>query len=118
MEPRTLEVKGSAKKAISSDLIAWSSTLVTRDKNLVAAYDKLKADADKVAAFVKAAGLPEGEITFSSINTNKIYAKEIVPPADQAGQSGSGKLDADVQIAAGAIGRQPLGDPGKPRGTV
>src|SRR3954454_16959963 len=53
LEPRTLEVKGSARKAIQSDLISWSGTMVARDKDLIAAYDKLKGDADRVAAFLK-----------------------------------------------------------------
>jgi hypothetical protein len=86
MEPKTLEVKGSAKRAIESDLIAWSGTMVTRDADLIKAYDKLKADADRVADFIKSKGVPEGEITFSSIQTNKIYAKDIIPQTGQPGQ--------------------------------
>jgi hypothetical protein len=86
LEPKTLEVKGSAKRAIQSDLISWSGSLVTRDADLVKAYDKLKADSDRVAAFIKAKGVPESEITFSSIQTSKIFAKEIVPQTAQPGQ--------------------------------
>ncbi len=85
-EPKTLEVKGSARKAIQSDLISWSGTMVTRDKDLIAAYDRLKTDGDKVAAFLKAAGVPAEEITFSSISTNKIYQKEAIQPPVAAGQ--------------------------------
>src|SRR5438477_7461540 len=70
-EPKTLEVKGSAKKAITSDTISWTGTITTRNADLVKAYDKLKADADRLGAFLKTAGVPEKEITFSSINTSK-----------------------------------------------
>ena len=86
MEPKTLEVKGSAKRAIESDLISWSGTLVARDADLIKAYDKLKGDADRVAAFIKGKGVPEGEITFSSIQTGKVYAKDIIPQTAAAGQ--------------------------------
>jgi len=77
LEPKTIEVKGSAKKSIESDLITWSGTITTRDEDLVKAYDKLKANADKVAAFLKEKGVPEKEITFSSVNTAKVYHKEV-----------------------------------------
>lgn len=75
-EPRRLEVKGSAKKAIISDTITWQGTITARDPDLVKAYDKLKADADKVAEFLKKAGIPDKEVTFSAINTEKIFKRE------------------------------------------
>ncbi len=82
LEPKTIEVKGSAKKGIESDLITWSATITAKDSDLPKAYDKLKGDADKVGAFLKAAGIPEGEITFSQITTSKRYEKkEITPPS-------------------------------------
>lgn len=95
MEPKSLEVKGSAKRAIESDLISWSGTLVARDPDLVKAYDKLKTDADLVAAFIKARGIPEAEITFSSIQTSKIYAKDIIPQAGAPGQPAPAPLVVD-----------------------
>src|SRR6267142_7146811 len=54
-EPRTLEVKGAAKKAIVSDTVAWAGTITARDPNLVKAYDKLKADGERVAEFIRKA---------------------------------------------------------------
>jgi uncharacterized protein len=78
-EPKTLEVKGSAKKAITSDTISWDGTVATRDADLGKAYDKLKTDTDKIAAFIKAAGVPDAEVTFSSIHTDKIFQKEPAP---------------------------------------
>ena len=83
LEPKTIEVKGSAKKAIESDLITWSATITTRDPELTKAYDKLKGDSDRVAAFLKGKGVPDDEITFSSINTEKIYKRELLSPSGQ-----------------------------------
>ena len=79
-EPKTLEVKGSAKKGIVSDTVMWSGTITARDPNLIKAYEKLKADADRVAAFAKNAGIAEKEVTFSAISTEKIFQREVIPP--------------------------------------
>ncbi|HUO07975.1 MAG TPA: SIMPL domain-containing protein [Phycisphaerae bacterium] len=79
LEPKTIEVKGSAKKAIESDLITWSATITAKDADLTKAYDKLKSDADKVAAFLKDKNIPDKEITFSQISTCKTFVKQEVP---------------------------------------
>ncbi|HVT83462.1 MAG TPA: SIMPL domain-containing protein [Phycisphaerae bacterium] len=84
-EPKTLEVKGSAKKAIVSDTISWYGSYGARDADLTKAFDTLKADTDRIAAFIKAAGVPDSEVSFSSIRTEKIFAKEIQPGFAPAG---------------------------------
>jgi len=80
LEPKTLTVTGSAKKAITSDLISWTCSISTRDPELAAAYKKLKADADRVRAYLLAAGIADKEIQFSSITTTKHYVKTMGPP--------------------------------------
>ncbi len=77
-QPKTIDVKGSAKRAIVSDLVSWSCQITARDPDLVKAYDKLKADADKVAAFLKEAGIPQQETRFAAISTNNIFAREVI----------------------------------------
>jgi len=89
-EPRTLEVKGSAKKEIVSDTVAWQGTITTRDAELVKAYDKIKADADRVSVFIKSAGIPDAEVTVSAITTSKIFKKEVIPAAVPAGGGAAG----------------------------
>jgi uncharacterized protein len=82
LEPKTLAVTGSARKAITSDLVTWSGTLNVSDPELVKAYDGLKAASDKVKAFLVASGIPESDITFSAIATERRYKQEMVtaPP--------------------------------------
>lgn len=63
LEPKTLAVTGSARKAIVSDRVTWAGTITAKDANLVKAYDTLKSAADKVRAFLVASGIPESEIT-------------------------------------------------------
>ena len=43
LEPKTLSVTGSARKAIVSDRVTWTGTICAKDVNLVKAYDTLKA---------------------------------------------------------------------------
>ncbi len=78
LEPKTLSVTGSARKAIVSDLVTWSGTITANDDDLVKAYDTLKSESDKVKAFVVAAGIPPADITLSSITTARHYKKEVV----------------------------------------
>ena len=89
LEPRTIDVKGSAKKAITSDLITWSGTITAKNADLTKAYDKLKADADRVAAFLKNAGIPDKDVTFSQIATSKQFVKMEVkqPPINGVAQA-------------------------------
>lgn len=79
LEPKTLAVTGSARKQIVSDRVTWSAVISAREPALTKAYDKLKADADRVAAFLKIAGLDEKEITFSQISTTKHFVQQAVP---------------------------------------
>ena len=86
LEPKTLAVTGSARKAIVSDLVTWSGTFSASDAELVKAYDALKAASDKVKAFLIASGIPESDITFSAISTTRRYGKEVInPPAPAPG---------------------------------
>jgi len=96
LEPKSIEVKGSAKKAISSDMITWAGTITARDADLPKAYDKLKADADRVAAYLKDKAVPDKEITFSSISTQKVYKKEAVPNARNGEVVDSHKIEMYV----------------------
>ncbi len=82
LAPKTLEVTGSAKKAIVSDHIQWSAEVSARNKDLTAAYDTLKTGADKTVAFLKEHGIPDRDITLSAITTEKHF-KKVFGPAPQ-----------------------------------
>jgi len=79
LEPKTLSVTGSARKAILSDLVTWSGVITAKDTNLVSAYDTLKTAADKSAAFLSANGVPESDITVSAITTGRRFHQDIIP---------------------------------------
>lgn len=79
LEPKTLAVTGSARKAIVSDLVTWTGTITTKDTNLVKAYDALKVASDKARDFLVTNGIPETNLTFSAITTCRRFHQEIVP---------------------------------------
>jgi len=83
LEPKTLAVTGSARKAIVSDVVTWAGTMTAKHTNLVQAYDELKSASDKVRAFIVSNGIPEGSITFSAITTSRRFHQEVLaaPPA-------------------------------------
>jgi len=87
--PKTLEVKGSARKEITSDRITWDGTITARDPDLIKAYQKLSADADRVAAFIRKSGIPDKQVTFSAITTTKVFQREVLPAAPKAGDPGN-----------------------------
>ena len=78
LEPKTLAVTGSARKAIVSDLVTWSGTIRANDPDLVKAYGALKLSAEKVKAFLVASGIPESDITLSAIATARRFKQEIL----------------------------------------
>lgn len=79
LEPKTLAVTGSARKAIVSDLVTWTGTVTVKDPTLVKAYDGLKIASDRVKEFLMTNGIPEKDITLSAITTGRRFRQEIVP---------------------------------------
>lgn len=97
-EPKTLQVTGSARKAIVSDLVTWSGSLTVKDPKLEVAYDKLKAQADKVRDYLIAHGIGEAEIEFSAISTSRRYEqKAVLPPSSPTTDNSSAPVMSDRQ---------------------
>jgi uncharacterized protein len=69
---QTIEVTGSAKKRIKSDLIIWQVSVETESASLPEAYAKLTRDVDKTKAFLVAHGVPENVIAISAVDTTPI----------------------------------------------
>jgi uncharacterized protein len=70
-EPKTIQVTGSARKAIVSDLIDWTAKVSAIDPDLTKAYDALKTASDKALAYLRAQGIGDSQIKVSSISTSK-----------------------------------------------
>jgi hypothetical protein len=70
---RTITVTGSAKKRITSDLIEWSAQIATEDKDRTVASKALHGYAATAVSYLKAQGIPEGEISLSAVSVEELY---------------------------------------------
>lgn len=76
---RTIQVTGSAKKRILSDLIEWAGTIETSDPaDRTAAYKTLRRHVEAVQAYLRAQGIKDEEMSASSVDVSPITETEHV----------------------------------------
>jgi uncharacterized protein len=92
---QTIEVTGSAKKRIKSDLIIWRASVTVESATLADGYQKLSRDVEKTKAFLVAQGVPANQIVISAVTTTPIRppAKQQYQPGDAGGTSFSGRIE-------------------------
>lgn len=73
---RTLDVTGSAKKAITSDLALWSIRVAGEGKTIEDAFTKMTAYGDKVRGFLGDKGFPAEAVKAGPIRTDTHYRKD------------------------------------------
>jgi len=66
-ENRTIAATGSASMNFESDLIVWRGDFSAHAETSEQAYRQLKADADTVKKYLTDNGIPESDISFSSV---------------------------------------------------
>jgi hypothetical protein len=69
---QTIQVTGSAKKRIKSDLMIWKASVTVESASLAEAYGKLSHDVEKTKAFLVGHGVPENQIVISAVSTTPI----------------------------------------------
>lgn len=80
---RTIEVTGSAKKRIVSDLIEWTGSIQSENPDRTTAYRALKAQVDKTLAYLKEQGLPDAEVRVSSVSVEEMNDTEYVGTGEE-----------------------------------
>jgi uncharacterized protein len=65
-----LLITGSAKRPIKSDYIVWRVSLASQQPTSQAAYQQLKTWTERVRRYLKAAKVPESEVSLSSLETS------------------------------------------------
>jgi hypothetical protein len=89
---RTIDVTGSAKRRIVSDLIRWDARLASQGSDATAAYKKLHENVEKTLDYLKKQGLTDDELRVSSVTTQELVETETV---------GSGEDRVEKQVARG-----------------
>ena len=72
----TIQVTGSAKRRIKSDLVVWSAKVSSRSTQMRAAYKTLAASVPKVTAYLEKAGVPKAQIKVHSIATKSMHPRD------------------------------------------
>lgn len=72
----TIQVTGSAKRRIRSDLITWTARITTRADALPAAYKALKPQSDRVVDYLVKKGIPRPAITLTSVDTTVVQKRD------------------------------------------
>lgn len=67
-----ITVTGSARKRIKSDLVVWSAGVTYQAPTLADAYRQLSESVPRVKQYLVGKGIPENEITISSISTQTL----------------------------------------------
>jgi hypothetical protein len=73
---QTVTVTGSAKKRIKSDLVIWRSGVTYQATQLSDAYKSLSDNVPKVKQYLISKGIPENQITVSSISSQTLHEKD------------------------------------------
>jgi hypothetical protein len=68
----SITVTGSAKKRIKSDLVVWSAAVAYQAPRVADAYKSLSESVPRVRQYLIDKGVPESEITVSSITTTAL----------------------------------------------
>ena len=75
-EDQTIQVTGSAKRRIRSDLIVWSATVSGKAPSMQVAYKELAAAVPKVTKYLADKGIAPGQIQVDSIETKQQHAHD------------------------------------------
>lgn len=70
---QTITVTGSAKQAITSDMIIWRGFVAHQANDLQTAYADLKRSMDALRAYVRSKDVPAEEVTETPITTITLY---------------------------------------------
>ncbi len=73
---RAIDVTGSARRRIVSDLIEWQATLSTEDKDRVAAYKTLHEHVGRTLAYLKKQGITDAELRVLPASTEQLTDTE------------------------------------------
>jgi hypothetical protein len=72
---QTITVTGSARRPIRSDLVVWRAAVSYQASTLSEAYRSLSEAVPKVKSYLVSKGIPENEITVSSISSQTLHGR-------------------------------------------
>jgi hypothetical protein len=75
-EAKVINVTGSARKHIESDLVVWKGTILVNDKDLVQGYTLLQSATDRTTNYLRQHGVPDAQVVVSAVTTSRNMARD------------------------------------------
>lgn len=97
----SITVTGSAKKRIKSDLIVWSASITAQSGQISDAYKQLADNIPKVKKYLIDKGIPENQITISSISS--VQERERDSEGGQTGKVTGYSLKQSVEVKSNDV---------------
>ena len=95
----TIAVTGSCKMDFTSDLIVWEGSFSKQNMDLKKAYTELNADKEIILDYLTSKGIPESEIVFSAVSSQKNSSPKYTEDGKYIGQTFTGyTLTQSVEI--------------------
>ncbi len=98
---QTVTVTGSARKRIKSDLVIWKSAVTYQAAELSAAYKSLSDNVPKVKQYLISKGIPENQITISSISSTTLKGKD--SEGNETGQITGYSLRQELEVRSNDV---------------
>ena len=76
-DTRSIEVTGSAKRRIVSDLIEWTASVQANASDRVAAAQQLRASIEKTRAYLVAQGVTADELRVGSASVDELFEQRV-----------------------------------------
>src|SRR5581483_3965679 len=74
--PTTIDVRGSARRRITSDLARWSASVSVVKPTRVEAYAALKKDVAQLSSFLESNGVPPSQYRASAVTVTEVSHEE------------------------------------------
>lgn len=92
MADRTVTVKGLAEREVESDFVVWTLTFRRAGNVFGEVQQALAADRDRVAGFLREAGIEEAEVEVRPLRVVDVYSREYAQPNQPVRFTGSGQV--------------------------
>lgn len=96
-----ITVTGSARKRIKSDLVVWNAGVSTQAPQLADAYKQIADHIPRIKKYLIDKGVPEGQITVSSISTTTLKRK--TDSGEETTEIVGYSLSQHVEVTSGDI---------------
>lgn len=71
-----VNVTGSARRRIKSDLVVWTAAISTQAPKLADAYSQLSDNVPRIKQYLMSKGIPENEMTVSAISSSTLHKRD------------------------------------------